>query len=110
PLRVDRGNVVAREVIGPHLDVVEPREIRRKERADGAATDDTDLHASLPAMARVLDLGHGPDQPVTALWTLGSRLWTGPESWTRDMPITRSSLRDRARARTPRTAAGPPPH
>ena len=45
PVAVDRVDVVAREVVGPDLDVVERAEIGREQRADGAAADDADLHS-----------------------------------------------------------------
>src|SRR5205807_8205847 len=51
-LRVDRGDVVAREVVGPHFDIVEPREVGREERADGAAADDADPHAYVASRPR----------------------------------------------------------
>ena len=44
PSRVDRVDVLAREVVGPDLDVVELREVRREQRPDGAAADDADPH------------------------------------------------------------------
>ena len=53
-VRVDRVDVLAREVVRPDLDVVELREVRREERPDGAAADDADPHAvSPPDMAGV---------------------------------------------------------
>ncbi len=44
PVRVDRVDVRLRRVVRPDLDVVELREIRREQRADCAAADDTDPH------------------------------------------------------------------
>ena len=44
PVRVDRVDVGPVEVVGPDLDVVEPREVRREQRPDGAAADDRDPH------------------------------------------------------------------
>ncbi len=43
-VRVDRVDVVARGVERPHLDVLELRQIRGEQRADGATTDDADPH------------------------------------------------------------------
>ena len=47
PSRVDRVDVLAREVVRPDLDVVELREVRREQRPDRAAADDADPHARL---------------------------------------------------------------
>src|SRR4029077_17493726 len=41
---VDRLDVVAREVVGPDLDVVEGAEVRGEQRPDSAAADDADPH------------------------------------------------------------------
>jgi len=43
-VRVDRVHVLARWVVGPELDVVELREVRGEQRADGTATDYAHLH------------------------------------------------------------------
>ena len=48
PSRVDRVDVLLREVVRPDLDVVELRQARREERADGAAADDADPHDVAP--------------------------------------------------------------
>ena len=48
---VDRVDVWLGDVVCPNLDVVELSEVRREERADGTAADDTDSHeydASFP--------------------------------------------------------------
>ena len=45
-VRVDRVDVLPREVVGPDLDVVELRQVRREQRADRAAADDADPHAA----------------------------------------------------------------
>ena len=44
---VDRVDMLLSEVVGPHLDVVEPREVRREQRPDGPAADYAELHARL---------------------------------------------------------------
>ncbi len=56
PARVDRVHVVLRQVVRPHLDVVEQREIRREERPDGPAADDADPHRRTPPRAREMEL------------------------------------------------------
>ena len=45
PLRVDRVDMVAREVVGPDLDIVELRQVCGEQGADGAASDNADPHA-----------------------------------------------------------------
>jgi hypothetical protein len=37
--------VIARQVVRPHLDVLEAREVRGEERAHGATADHADPHA-----------------------------------------------------------------
>ena len=46
PVAVDRVDVLLREVVRPHLDVVQRRQVRREQRADGAAPDDRYDHES----------------------------------------------------------------
>src|SRR5207247_7378084 len=53
PVRVDRLDVLPREVVGPDLDVVELREVGGEERADRAAADDTNPQDVPPVAARV---------------------------------------------------------
>ena len=43
-VEVDRVHVLAREVIGPHLDIAELREVGREEGSDGSAADDAHPH------------------------------------------------------------------
>src|SRR5262249_53728109 len=47
PVRVDRLDVLAREVVRPDLDVVELRQVRCEQRPDRAASDDADPHEDL---------------------------------------------------------------
>jgi hypothetical protein len=44
PFAVDRVHVLLRQIVGPHLHVIELREIGREQRADRAASDDADPH------------------------------------------------------------------
>jgi hypothetical protein len=44
PVAVNRVDVVLREVVRPHLEVLERRQIRREERPDRAAAHDADPH------------------------------------------------------------------
>ena len=44
PSRLIASTCSLRQVVGPDLDVVERREVRREQRADRAAADDADLH------------------------------------------------------------------
>src|SRR5581483_1364042 len=48
---VGRVDVLAREVVRPHLDVAERREVRREQRTYGAAADDTDSDRQLASFA-----------------------------------------------------------
>ncbi len=67
PVRVDRVDVLLREVVGPDLDVVELRQVRREQRPDRAAADDADPQRRVPS-------GHGrgltPDMLDDALRTV----------------------------------------
>ena len=51
-----------REVVGPDLDIVETREVRREERTDRSAADDADPHvydASLALTSRYIAVCSG---------------------------------------------------
>ena len=67
PVAVDRVDVVAREVVGPDLDVVERPEIGGEQRADRAAADDADLHcheASFALISRYMAVWSGTGTPM----------------------------------------------
>ena len=51
PRGVDRRDVVGDDVVGPHLDVLERRQMRGEEASNGAAADDADAHHDTTAGA-----------------------------------------------------------
>ena len=98
PVRVDRVDVRAVEVVRPHLDVVELREVRREQRADGAAPDDADPH-STASVGQAADAAAAADAPESSrppVSPLGRRIRTsGHERADDDDPRPRRHL-DRA--------------
>ena len=67
PVAVDRVDVRAVEVVRPDLDVVEPGQVRREQRPDGAAADDAHPHAydsSLAFTSRSTAVSSGASTPA----------------------------------------------
>ena len=53
PSRLIASTCACASVVRPHLDVVERREVRREQRADRAAADDTDSHSQEASLALI---------------------------------------------------------
>ena len=92
-VRVDRVDVRLRDVVGPDLDVVELREVRREERAHRPAADDADPHFASAGRNRASDGSENSRPPVSPLGrTISTSAMTALTTTIRD-PDGRSIVR-----------------